>query len=128
MGQIVNVTNFSDHSGVKPTPADVWRIRLAPGESTRLPVELIDDKVRKLETEKVIHIGPLPSWYEQVKTRKFGKELTAEQIQSRIAAKSKKAEPVKTAMVLSPQPETNVQFDELLDAARESAKKDKKGK
>ena len=74
---IANITD-SPESKHKPTELDIHNRTLAPGESVRLPAELVDKRVRKLAEENWIAIGSLPSWYTASKAR-AGKRLTDEE-------------------------------------------------
>lgn len=80
---VVSVTNITDGPGKSPTQVDIYNKTLDPGATLRLPAELIDKKVRKLEEQGLIAIGQLPSWYSAAKARR-GKALTPEEMQRRI--------------------------------------------
>lgn len=77
---VVLITNVTDAPGGKHSPrqVDIYNKTLDPGDSTRIPAELVDKRVRALETEGLIAIGSLPSWYKAAKARK-GKRLTDEE-------------------------------------------------
>ncbi len=80
---VVQITNITDGPGKSPIQVDIYNKTLGPGVSIRLPAELIDKKVRKLEEQGLIAIGRLPPWYESSKARK-GRSLSPEEMQKRI--------------------------------------------
>lgn len=103
---IVQVTNITDGPGKSPAQVDIYNKTLDPGVTLRLPAELINEKVRKLEEAGLIAIGQLPSWYTAAKSRK-GRSLTAEEMQKRINKQAPIPQPV-----LEPAPEL-VSYEEL---------------
>lgn len=94
---IVLITNVTDAPEGKHSPrqVDIYNKTLNPGESTRIPAELVDERVRNLETAGLLAIGALPSWYQAAKSR-TGKRLTVEEKNRLIVRKPKKEKSVKT--------------------------------
>jgi len=80
---IVEVTNITDGPGHTPVQVDIYNKTLDPGVSIKLPAELVDLKVRALETQGLICIGQIPAWYIGAKKHR-GRELTIEEQQKRI--------------------------------------------
>lgn len=94
MGMHVEVINLTDGPGHNPEQLDIYNKTLNPGESIKIPAELVDEKLRKMsEGEKAkIAIGQAPSWYVASKLRR-GKELTREEIQKHMASRAPKPVP-----------------------------------
>ena len=86
---LVEVTNITDAPGKQARQVDLYKKTLSPGDSVKVPAELITPQVRSLEKEGLIHIGQVPSWYTAYKM-KHGKQLTPEQVKQRLV----KAKPV----------------------------------
>lgn len=84
----VEVTNITDGPGKSPEEVVIFTRTLAPGEAIKIPAELVTEKLRTLEARGKISIGQAPSWYVASKLRR-GKELSLEEVQKRIAARSK---------------------------------------
>ena len=80
---VVEVTNVTDGPGRTPTQVDIYNKTLDPGATIKLPAELVDAKVRKLEERGLICIGRVPPWYASAKTRR-GRRLSTEEMQTRI--------------------------------------------
>ena len=91
---IVEVTNITDGPGRTPTQVDLYNKILDPGGSLKLPAELIDSKVRKLEERGLICIGPVPPWYASAKMR-VGRSLTMAEMQKCTPPAPVKVEPKK---------------------------------
>jgi hypothetical protein len=83
---VVQITNLTDASGCKhsPTQVDIYNKTLDPGAVLRIPADLIDKKIRALEENGLISIGPIPSWYAHAKTKK-GTTITPEEKERRIS-------------------------------------------
>lgn len=81
---LVAVTNLTDAPGKSPTQIDVYNRVLNPGDSLRLPADLIDKRLRAMEKKGDLAIGQVPSWYSSAKTRR-GKALTAEEMAKRVS-------------------------------------------
>lgn len=79
---VVAITNLTDAPGKSPTQLDIYNRVLNPGESLRLPADLIDKRLRALEKKGDIAIGQVPPWYSSAKSRK-GKALTEEEMAKR---------------------------------------------
>lgn len=63
------ITNVTDAPGKTPVQFDLYTATLAPGESVRVPIQLLDEKLRRSERAGIIHIGePLPLWYQSAKS------------------------------------------------------------
>lgn len=75
---VVIVTNLTDAPGKKPTQIDIYNRTLDPGSNIKLPADLVNKKIRSLETNGLIAIGSLPPWYLAAKKRK-GRPLTDEE-------------------------------------------------
>lgn len=95
---VVIVTNLTDAPGHAkgPNQVDIYNRTLGPGESLKLPADLVTKKLRTLAEGKdpLIAIGSLPPWYVAAKKRK-GKPLSDEEKQKMISpAPAKKSEPV----------------------------------
>jgi hypothetical protein len=75
---VVDVTNLTDGPNKTPIQVAIYNRTLDPGETIRLPAELVTSKIRVLEKQGLISIGALPAWYASAKTRK-GRVLTPEQ-------------------------------------------------
>ena len=85
---VVLVTNLTDAPGHKhqPTQVDIYNKTLDPGDEIRIPADLVDKRLRSLESSGLISIGQVPSWYTNAKAPK-GKSLSAEEKEKRIARK-----------------------------------------
>lgn len=117
MGMVVSITNITDAPESKKTPTRlaIYTTHLDPGETLTLPASMVDTRLRKLETDKFIAIGQLPSWYEASKARKLGRRnLTPKELEKRLV--KPKAEKVEEA----PKKRTTIKLEEL------SAPKDEK--
>jgi hypothetical protein len=92
---VVEIINVTDGPNQDPQQVQVYSKTLAPGESIKIPAELVDERLRQLAEgdHPQIAIGQAPSWYLASKIRR-GKELTAEEIQRRYSSRLKKPEPV----------------------------------
>ena len=82
---IIEVTNLTDAPGKSPKQIDIFNRVLGPGDSLRLPVDLVNKKLRALEKTGDIAIGQIPAWYKTAKSRK-GRPLTEEEMKKRIAS------------------------------------------
>jgi hypothetical protein len=83
----VRITNVTDGPGKKPVEVRVYTKRLRPGSFMDVPVQFVDDKVRKLEQAGVIVIGPLPPWYSDYSARRKVKNLTASEVAANVQLK-----------------------------------------
>lgn len=64
------VTNATDITR-SPRHIDIYTISLAPGESVKVPIALVDRRMRSMESAKLIFLGDAaPDWYLQVKARR----------------------------------------------------------
>lgn len=75
---VVLITNLTDAPGKKPTQVDIYNKTLDPGSNIKLPADLVNQKIRALETSGLIAIGSLPPWYVAAKTKK-GRPLSSEE-------------------------------------------------
>lgn len=80
---IVDIVNITDGPGKAPVQVDIYNKTLDPGQSLRIPLELVTEKLRKLEKEGLIAIGSLPPWYLAAKKR-VGRTLTPEEMAQRV--------------------------------------------
>lgn len=85
----VRITNVTDGPGKKPVEVRVYNKRLRPGAFMDVPVQFIDDKVRRLEQTGTIIIGKLPPWYSDFEAKRKVRNLTADEITENV--KHKKA-------------------------------------
>jgi len=105
---VVEVTNVTDFPGKDPREIEIFGRTLAPGESLKVSVALIDQKTRSLagvgpeDPRALIAIGSLPSWYEAFKSRR-GESLSHEEIKRRFSA------PVAPPAVQSVTPEDSLE-------------------
>ena len=99
---VVEVINVTDGPGQDPQQVQIFTRTLSPGESIKIPAELVDDRLRKLAegNHPKISIGQAPSWYLASKIRR-GQVLTPEEILRRYASRTKKAKPVVAAPALA---------------------------
>lgn len=82
----VEITNVTDAAGKSPRQIDIYNKTLDPGDSVKVPSELVDEKIRSLEKDGYIAIGQVPSWYAAAKSRKGrGRSLTVEELARRIS-------------------------------------------
>lgn len=72
------ITNLTDAPGKKPTELDIYNKTLSPGSNLKLPANLVNQKLRALESSGLIAIGNLPPWYLTAKKKK-GRPLTDEE-------------------------------------------------
>lgn len=77
---VVLITNLTDAPGKKPTQIDIYNKTLDPGSFLKLPADLVNQKIKALESSGLIAIGSLPPWYLAAKKRK-GRPLTEEEKQ-----------------------------------------------
>jgi len=84
----VRITNVTDGPGKKPVEARVYNKRLRPGSWMDVPVQFVDEKVRKLEQSGVIVIGKLPPWYSDYESRRKVRNLTAEEVTANVELKT----------------------------------------
>lgn len=75
---VVLITNLTDAPGKKPTQVDIYNKTLDPGSNIKLPADLVNQKIRALETNGLIAIGSLPPWYVAAKKKK-GRPLSDEE-------------------------------------------------
>jgi hypothetical protein len=87
----VRITNVTDGPGKKPAEVRVYNKRLRPGAWMDVPVQFVDEKVRKLETAGVIIIGKLPPWYADYEAKRKVRNLTADEVAANVEAKKAKA-------------------------------------
>lgn len=100
----IEVTNLTDSPGKTPVQVAIYSKTLDPGDSIRLPAELLDAKVRSLETAGLISIGSLPSWYAALKAKK-GRSLSAEEQAKRIVSSPPAKVPVAVLELSDPLPQ-----------------------
>lgn len=100
---VVEITNITDAPGKKPAQVDIYNRTIDPGESLKIPAELVNKKIRDLESSGNIAIGAPPSWYESFKSRK-GTALTDEEKKKRIVVPAQTTpEPVHDIAVNHPE-------------------------
>lgn len=79
---VVLVTNLTDAPGHPngPVQVDIYNKTLNPGESLKIPADLVDKKIRSLANGEspLISIGNLPPWYVTAKKR-VGRPLSKEE-------------------------------------------------
>ena len=88
MASYVKIWNITDES---PTPhgVDIYNHHVEPGAFLDLPADLVDERIRGLETAKSIAIGGLPTWYEKVKTKKGSRqELSPDEVRAKFHKKA----------------------------------------
>ncbi len=85
----VRVTNITDGPGKKPREVRVHTKQLSPGSWMDVPIQFVDDKVRKLEASGFIAIGELPPWYSNYEAQRKVHNLTPEEVEANIAARAK---------------------------------------
>lgn len=85
----VRITNVTDGPGKKPVEVRVYNKRLPPGAWMDVPIQFVDDKVRKLEQSGFIVIGKLPPWYSDYEARRKVHNLTPEEVAANLAARTK---------------------------------------
>jgi hypothetical protein len=83
---IVTITNLTDGPGQSPVQIDIWNKTLGPGDSLKLPAELVDSKLRGLEKQGLVSIGPAPAWYDAFKSKK-GSSISQEEKKRRMTYK-----------------------------------------
>lgn len=83
----VRITNITDGPGQKPVEVRVYNKRLRPGAFMDVPVQFIDDKVRRLEQTRTIIIGKLPPWYSDFEAKRKVRNLTADEITENVKHK-----------------------------------------
>jgi len=84
----VEIVNLTDGPGKKPTQVDIYNRVLSPGDSIKIPAELVDHRLRAMADTGQISIGPVPSWYAAAKIHK-ARILSSEEIRENIAPKRK---------------------------------------
>lgn len=84
----VRITNVTDGPGKKPAEVRVYNKRLRPGSWMDVPVQFVDEKVRKLEQSGVIVIGKLPPWYSDYESRRKVRNLTADEVTANVELKT----------------------------------------
>ncbi len=102
----VRITNVTDGPGKKPVEVRVYTKRLRPGAFMDVPVQFVDDKVRKLEQAGVIVIGQLPPWYADYSARRKVRNLTHDEVVANVQAKKEHASRKKAAEAEVPAEET----------------------
>lgn len=85
----VRITNVTDGPGKKPVEARIYKKRLRPGAWMDVPVQFVDEKVRKLEQAGVIVIGKLPPWYSDYESRRKVRNLTPDEVAENVELKTK---------------------------------------
>lgn len=83
----VRITNVTDGIGKKPVEVRVYSKRLRPGAWMDVPIQFVDEKVRKLEQSGAIVIGKLPPWYSDHEARRKVRNLTADEVTVNVKAK-----------------------------------------
>lgn len=91
---VVEIINITDGPHCDPELVEIYSKTLSPGESIKIPAELVDERLRQLAEgdNPKIAIGQAPSWYLASKIRR-GKELTAEEVQRRFSQRQQKKKP-----------------------------------
>jgi hypothetical protein len=91
---VVEIINITDGPHSDPELVEIYSKTLSPGESIKIPAELVDERLRQLAEgdNPKIAIGQAPSWYLASKIRR-GKELTKEEIQKRFELRQQKKKP-----------------------------------
>lgn len=83
----VRITNVTDGPGKKPVEVRVYNKRLRPGAFMDVPIQFVDDKVRRLEQTGFIVIGKLPPWYSNFEAKRKVRNLTADEITENVKHK-----------------------------------------
>lgn len=89
----VRITNVTDGPGQKPVEVRVYNKRLRPGAYMDVPIQFVDDKVRRLEQTGAIVIGKLPAWYSNYEAKRKVRNLTAEEITENVKHKKAMKDP-----------------------------------
>jgi hypothetical protein len=90
----VEIVNLTDGPGRKPTQVDIYNRVLRPGDSIKIPAELIDRRLRALADAGHISIGPVPSWYAAAKVHK-SRVLSPDEVRRRISPVKQEKTPEK---------------------------------
>ncbi len=69
-----------------------------------VPVQFVDEKVRKLETAGVIIIGELPPWYGDSRAKRKVRNLTNEEVTANVQAKKQHLKKVEENKKLAAMP------------------------
>jgi hypothetical protein len=66
---ITNITDYIDNPDTNSIPhiLDIYGTALMPGDSTRIDVDLLNDKIQALVDAKYIVVGALPDYYVRFK-------------------------------------------------------------
>jgi len=83
----VRITNVTDGPGQKPMEVRVYNKRLRPGAHMDVPIQFVDDKVRRLEQTGAIVIGKLPPWYSNFEAKRKVRNLTADEVTDNVKMK-----------------------------------------
>lgn len=83
----VRITNVTDGPGQKAVEVRVYNKRLRPGAHMDVPIQFVDDKVRRLEQTGAIIIGKLPPWYSDFEAKRKVRNLTAEEVTKNVELK-----------------------------------------
>ena len=83
----VRITNVTDGPGQKPVEVRVYNKRLRPGAYMDVPIQFVDDKVRRLEQTGAIVIGKLPPWYSNFEAKRKVRGLTDEEVAENVRLK-----------------------------------------
>lgn len=110
---VVLITNLTDAPGKKPTQIDIYNKTLDPGSNIKLPADLVNQKIRALETSGLIAIGALPPWYLAAKTKR-GRPLTDEE-KAKMQVTPPTPLPVKKEEKVKGKPMLMVSVDEVQD-------------
>ncbi len=84
----VRITNVTDGVGKKPVEVRIYSKRLRPGAWMDVPVQFVDEKVRKLEHTGAIVIGKLPPWYSDYEARRKVRNLTGAEVTANVELKT----------------------------------------
>ncbi len=125
----VRITNVTDGPGKKPKEVRVHTNRLRPGQFMDVPVQFVDDKVRKLEQSGAIVIGKLPPWYSDTESRRKVRNLTLEEVTANVEVKkdhqrllaARKADKEASAKEAPPMQKTYIEETAQTEPAPEAA-------
>lgn len=94
----VRITNITDGVGKRPKEVRIYNKRLRPGAWMDVPIQFVDDKVRRVEQSGDIIIGKLPPWYADFESKRKVRNLTTDEITKNV--EHKKALQKKEALVV----------------------------
>ncbi len=122
----IEVTNLTDGPGYSPEQIDIYTKTLSPGESIKIPAELVNEKLRRLAAgeKPKIALGQAPSWYLASKIRR-GKTLTKDEVRRRLAARVPASPPPPASNVLKLELKDDLVIDDDFTSERRYTKKGK---